>query len=227
MDAAVGGAALLTAACCCSYACSGGGAGGSGAAAASGGAGQGDIARLWQQVADAERALRSKPGAEGHASGSAGEAEAAASVPDDDDSADWLSRTRLLLGDESLARLAQKHVLVVGLGGVGGFATECLVRGGIGHVTIVDGDTVDPTNRNRQLVALRSNHGQPKAQALAKRCVSSQLSSQPASPDLSEAPGNASCTCVRAAFVPADPCRVRVVSALCSLTDINPQVILH
>ena len=63
---------------------------------------------------------------------------------------DWLSRTRLLVGDDSLDRLARMHVLVVGLGGVGGNATEWLVRGGIGHITIVDGDVVDPTNRNHK-----------------------------------------------------------------------------
>jgi tRNA A37 threonylcarbamoyladenosine dehydratase len=94
---------------------------------------------------------------------------------------DWLSRTRLLVGDDSLARLARMHVLVVGLGGVGGNATEWLVRGGIGHITIVDGDVVDPTNRNRQLIALRSTQEEPKAHALAKRLldINPQLDCRP------------------------------------------------
>ena len=101
----------------------------------------------------------------------------APSAPD----GDWLSRTRLLVGDDSLARLARMHVLVVGLGGVGGNATEWLVRGGIGHITIVDGDVVDPTNRNRQLVALRSTQAEPKAHALAKRLldINPQLDCRP------------------------------------------------
>jgi tRNA A37 threonylcarbamoyladenosine dehydratase len=63
----------------------------------------------------------------------------------------------------------KSHVLVVGVGGVGGNAAECLVRGGVGRITLIDGDTVDPTNRNRQLVALTSTEGQGKSEALAQR----------------------------------------------------------
>ena len=66
----------------------------------------------------------------------------------------WLSRTTLLIGDEKLNQLQKSHVLVVGLGGVGSFAAEFLARAGVGTLTIVDGDVVDPTNRNRQLPAL-------------------------------------------------------------------------
>ena len=62
----------------------------------------------------------------------------------------WLSRTSLLIGAENVQRLTQKHVMVVGLGGVGSFAAEFIARGGIGRMTIIDGDVVDPTNRNRQ-----------------------------------------------------------------------------
>jgi tRNA A37 threonylcarbamoyladenosine dehydratase len=58
----------------------------------------------------------------------------------------WNSRTSLLYGDEKIGSLLDKHVLVIGLGGVGSFAAEFLVRGGIGAITIVDGDTVDTTN---------------------------------------------------------------------------------
>ena len=73
------------------------------------------------------------------------------------------SRTELLLQPDGMSRLQAAHVLVVGLGGVGGYAAEQLCRAGIGRLTIVDGDTVGETNLNRQLIALRSTIGQPKA----------------------------------------------------------------
>ncbi|MBO9613128.1 MAG: tRNA threonylcarbamoyladenosine dehydratase [Dyadobacter sp.] len=81
----------------------------------------------------------------------------------------WLSRTELLIGRENLVKLSQAHVLVIGLGGVGSFAAEFICRGGVGTMTIVDGDVVDPTNRNRQLPALATNHGQSKADIMAER----------------------------------------------------------
>lgn len=81
----------------------------------------------------------------------------------------WLSRTKLLVGQEKLERLMKAHVLVVGLGGVGSFAAEFICRSGIGEMTIVDGDVVDPSNRNRQLPALSSTHGQSKAELMAAR----------------------------------------------------------
>ena len=81
----------------------------------------------------------------------------------------WLSRTELLIGRENLVKLSQAHVLVIGLGGVGSFAAEFICRGGVGTMTIVDGDVVDPTNRNRQLPALATNHGQSKADIMAGR----------------------------------------------------------
>jgi tRNA threonylcarbamoyladenosine dehydratase len=84
----------------------------------------------------------------------------------------WLSRTTLLVGDEKLEKLQKSHVLIVGLGGVGSFAAEFIVRSGIGQVTIVDGDIVDPSNRNRQLVALETNQGQPKVDIMAERLLS-------------------------------------------------------
>lgn len=69
---------------------------------------------------------------------------------------EWQERTRLLLGEEKLARLAAAHVLVVGLGGVGAYAAEMIARAGVGRMTVADADTVSLTNINRQLVALLS-----------------------------------------------------------------------
>ena len=81
----------------------------------------------------------------------------------------WMERTALLLGDEKLAMLRRAHVLVVGLGGVGAYAAEMIARAGVGRMTIADADTVSLTNINRQLVALRSTLGRPKAEVLAER----------------------------------------------------------
>ena len=82
---------------------------------------------------------------------------------------DWKQRTRLLLGEEKMERLQQAHVLVVGLGGVGAYAAEMICRAGVGRMTIVDADTVQPTNINRQLPALHSTMGREKAEGLAAR----------------------------------------------------------
>ena len=82
---------------------------------------------------------------------------------------DWKQRTRLLLGDEKMERLRDARVLVVGLGGVGAYAAEMLCRAGVGHLTLVDADTVQPTNLNRQLPALHSTLGRSKAEVLAER----------------------------------------------------------
>lgn len=83
----------------------------------------------------------------------------------------WLSRSALLVGDAGIQTLQNKHVLVVGLGGVGSFAAEFMCRSGIGEMTVVDGDTVDPTNRNRQLPALATNHGVSKASIMSERLM--------------------------------------------------------
>jgi tRNA A37 threonylcarbamoyladenosine dehydratase len=83
----------------------------------------------------------------------------------------WLSRTTLLVGDDNLNKLIHAHVLVVGLGGVGSFAAEFIVRAGIGNITILDGDTVDPTNRNRQLPALATTHGLLKTEVMRERLL--------------------------------------------------------
>ncbi|MBN8697562.1 MAG: tRNA threonylcarbamoyladenosine dehydratase [Bacteroidetes bacterium] len=83
----------------------------------------------------------------------------------------WLSRTELLIGKEKLMKLQKAHVLVVGMGGVGSFAAEFICRSGVGEMTIVDGDVVDPSNRNRQLPALSTTHGLPKADIMAGRLL--------------------------------------------------------
>ncbi len=82
---------------------------------------------------------------------------------------DWLERTELLLGKNKLDKLKKSHVLVVGLGGVGAYAAEQICRAGVGNMTIVDGDVVEPSNRNRQLPALISTAGKPKAEVLHER----------------------------------------------------------
>jgi tRNA A37 threonylcarbamoyladenosine dehydratase len=84
----------------------------------------------------------------------------------------WLSRTALLVGDEALRSLAQKHVLIVGMGGVGSFAAEFICRSGIGHLTIVDGDVVDISNCNRQLPAMHTTVGQLKVDIMKERLLS-------------------------------------------------------
>jgi tRNA threonylcarbamoyladenosine dehydratase len=81
----------------------------------------------------------------------------------------WISRTTLLIGEEKLNKLIKAHVLVVGLGGIGSYAAEFIARAGVGKMTIVDGDVVDPTNRNRQIQALSSTHGLSKAELLEQR----------------------------------------------------------
>ena len=80
-------------------------------------------------------------------------------------------RNEMLWGPEAQARLRSAHVLLLGLGGVGSYAAECLARSGIGELTIVDSDTVALTNLNRQLEALHSTLGQPKAEAVARRLL--------------------------------------------------------
>lgn len=81
----------------------------------------------------------------------------------------WNSRTELLLGKERLERFSGAHVLVVGLGGVGAYAAEQICRAGIGRMTIADADTVKESNLNRQLAALHSTLGRPKAEVMASR----------------------------------------------------------
>ena len=81
----------------------------------------------------------------------------------------WLERTELLLGEEKLNILRNANVLVVGVGGVGAYAAEMIVRTGVGRMTIADADRVSNTNINRQLVALHSTIGREKCDILAER----------------------------------------------------------
>ena len=84
---------------------------------------------------------------------------------------DWLTRTELILDGEKLNKLKNANVLVVGLGGVGAYAAEMICRAGVGSMTIVDGDKVNSTNRNRQLAALKSTEGKAKAEVMGKRIL--------------------------------------------------------
>lgn len=80
-------------------------------------------------------------------------------------------RTEIIVGPEGIARLAASHVVVVGLGGVGGYAAEAIARAGIGRMTIVDHDQVTSSNCNRQLLALQSTLGRPKVEVMAERLL--------------------------------------------------------
>ena len=84
---------------------------------------------------------------------------------------EWLSRTVQLLGNDRVSALQQAHVLVVGVGGVGAYAAEMIARAGVGHITLVDGDIVAPSNINRQLIALHSTIGESKAELVRKRLL--------------------------------------------------------
>ncbi len=84
----------------------------------------------------------------------------------------WLARTELLIGKQAVTQLQQAKVAVVGLGGVGGSAAEALVRAGVGRLLLIDHDTVDITNLNRQLFATASNVGCSKCQAGKERLLS-------------------------------------------------------
>lgn len=77
----------------------------------------------------------------------------------------------MLLGNETVEAFESKHVIIFGIGGVGGHFVETLVRAGVGEITIVDFDIVDETNINRQLIALHSTVGEPKVDVLSKRLL--------------------------------------------------------
>jgi len=83
----------------------------------------------------------------------------------------WLERSALLLGDEKLEYLKSLTIAVVGLGGVGAYAAEMLARAGVGSMIILDADNINPSNKNRQLLALESTVGQPKAQLMYNRLM--------------------------------------------------------
>lgn len=79
------------------------------------------------------------------------------------------SRTLKLIGEDGMARLKSSSVLIVGNGGVGSYAAEAVARAGVGKITLMDGDSVQPSNLNRQLVALTSTLGRNKAEVMAER----------------------------------------------------------
>lgn len=78
-------------------------------------------------------------------------------------------RTEMLLGRENLIRLSNTRVAVFGIGGVGGYTVEALVRSGIGELDMFDGDIIETTNLNRQIIATHKTLGMPKTQAAARR----------------------------------------------------------
>lgn len=77
----------------------------------------------------------------------------------------------MLVGEDGIARLSSARVAVIGVGGVGGYAAEMIVRAGVGHILILDSDEVSVSNRNRQLLALNSTVGRPKCQVLKERLL--------------------------------------------------------
>lgn len=81
----------------------------------------------------------------------------------------WLERSRMLVGDDMLGKFADSTVAVIGVGGVGGYAADMIVRAGIGHLIILDSDDVAESNKNRQLLALDSTIGRPKCEVLSER----------------------------------------------------------
>ena len=81
----------------------------------------------------------------------------------------WQERSRMLIGDDMLGKFADSTVAVIGVGGVGGYAAEMIVRAGIGHLIILDSDDVAESNKNRQLLALDSTIGRPKCEVLSER----------------------------------------------------------
>ncbi len=81
------------------------------------------------------------------------------------------TRTELMLGCAAVKKLSEAHVCIFGIGGVGGFCAEALARAGVGHITLVDSDTVSPSNINRQIIALTSTIGRPKVDVMKERIL--------------------------------------------------------
>lgn len=84
---------------------------------------------------------------------------------------EWTSRTERLFGPEAVERLSRARVAVFGVGGVGGYAVEVMARSGVGHIDLIDNDTVSLSNLNRQVIALRSNIGRPKVEVARERIL--------------------------------------------------------
>ena len=83
----------------------------------------------------------------------------------------WQERTALLLNPEQMDRLHNARIAVIGLGGVGAYAAEMITRAGVGSLLILDSDNVSVSNRNRQLLALKSTTGRPKTEVMAERLL--------------------------------------------------------
>ncbi len=83
----------------------------------------------------------------------------------------WTDRTEILVGREGLDLLSRASVAVVGLGGVGAVAAEMIARAGVGHITVLDCDTISETNRNRQIIAMSSTVGRRKSEVVAERLM--------------------------------------------------------
>ncbi len=81
------------------------------------------------------------------------------------------SRTENLIGKEGMQRLQSAHVIVFGVGGVGGYAVEALARAGVGAITVVDNDVVSESNINRQIIALTSTVGEKKIEVVKRRLL--------------------------------------------------------
>ncbi len=85
--------------------------------------------------------------------------------------ADFRQRTEMLVGRDGLEKLKSARVMVFGIGGVGGFLAEALCRAGIGHLDLIDNDNVDPTNINRQIIAMQNTVGRPKVDVMEERLL--------------------------------------------------------
>ena len=85
---------------------------------------------------------------------------------------EFLSRTELLLGEDGVKRLSEASVIIFGVGGVGGYALEALVRSGVEKIALVDADTVSLSNINRQIIATRDTVGRPKVEVARERALS-------------------------------------------------------
>lgn len=81
-------------------------------------------------------------------------------------------RSEILFGTDAIMKLQKSHVVIFGIGGVGGYVAEALARSGVGHLTLVDNDVVSITNINRQIIATMDNIGQPKVELMKQRIVS-------------------------------------------------------
>lgn len=83
----------------------------------------------------------------------------------------WLARTEMLLGEEAVTELSEKHVAIFGVGGVGGYIAEALARSGVGHIDLIDHDKIDITNINRQIIATHSTVGRYKVEVMKERIL--------------------------------------------------------